>query len=368
MGAIYRRPNSPFLWIKYYVNGRPVRESTGTAKEKEAEQFLKRREGAAAEGKPVFHRIDRVRYEELAADLRRYYATTGKRDKVESETRLTHLDRFFARVRVADITPALIARYVEQRQAAPAANGTINRELAVLSRMLRLGYKHGKVLRWPVIEKLTEAPPRAGFFEEHQYEAVRRQLPDDLQVATAIMYVYGWRVGEVLTREWRHVDLQAETLRLEPGETKNGDGRLVYLTDELKALLTAQRGRVDALQRQLGRIIPWVFPHFVSCGWHHAGDRRKNYRRAWVAACKAAGVPGRLRHDFRRTAVRNLERRAVARSVAMKITGHKTESVYRRYAIVSDADLQEATRKLTGTFSGTQRTARENPAPQVARI
>ncbi len=59
------------------------------------------------------------------------------------------------------------------------------------------------------------------------------------------------------------------------------------------------------------------------------------------------------RRKRRRTAVRNLERRGVARSVAMKITGHKTESVYRRYAIVSDADLQEATRKLAGTIAGT---------------
>ena len=72
-----------------------------------------------------------------------------------------------------------------------------------------------------------------------------------------------------------------------------------------------------------------------------------------MKACKEAGVPGLLLHDFRRTAVRNLERAGVARSVAMKITGHKTESVYRRYAIVSDADLQEAARKLAGTIPGT---------------
>jgi integrase len=105
---------------------------------------------------------------------------------------------------------------------------------------------------------------------------------------------------------------------------------------------------VDALGKELGRIIPFLFPHFDGT---HRGDERRGFRKAWASARKAAGVPGRIPHDFRRTAVRNLERAGGPRSVAMKITGHKTEAVYRRYPIVSDADLQEATRKLTGTCS-----------------
>lgn len=104
----------------------------------------------------------------------------------------------------------------------------------------------------------------------------------------------------------------------------------------------------DALKKQ-GRIVALVF--------HRNGKKIKSYRKALIAACKAAGCPGRLMHDFRRTAVRNLERAGVSRSVAMKLTGHKTESVYRRYAIVSSGDLAEAGRKLqamtTGTIAGT---------------
>ena len=72
----------------------------------------------------------------------------------------------------------------------------------------------------------------------------------------------------------------------------------------------------------------------------------KTFRKSWGKACAAAGYPTKIPHDFRRTAVRNFERAGVSRSVAMQITGHKTESVYRRYAIVSESDLREGLAKL----------------------
>ena len=78
------------------------------------------------------------------------------------------------------------------------------------------------------------------------------------------------------------------------------------------------------------------------CLFHHAGEPIKSLRGAWKAACKAAGVPGRIMHDFRRTAVRNLERDGVSRSAAMAMVGHKTEAIYRRYAIVDAGALREA--------------------------
>jgi integrase len=76
------------------------------------------------------------------------------------------------------------------------------------------------------------------------------------------------------------------------------------------------------------------------------GKRVGDFRKSWKKACRAAGVPGGLVHDFRRTAVRNFERAGVPRSSAMKLTGHKTEAVYRRYAIVDGAMLKEAVVKL----------------------
>ncbi len=90
-------------WVKYYVNGSPIRESTGVEKESQARRFLKLREGAVATGAPIPPRIDRIPYDELAADLRQHYKTTGRRSMVEVEQRLTHLDRFFRGRRAASI-------------------------------------------------------------------------------------------------------------------------------------------------------------------------------------------------------------------------------------------------------------------------
>jgi integrase len=355
MGYLYRPKlksgeTGRIWWAKYYANGRPIRESTGTQKETEARRFLKAREGRVVTGQPFLPRVDRIRYEEVAQDLRRHYETTGCRNLVEAEGRFKHLDLFFTSSRVAGIGQAEARDYVAKRQGEGASNATINRELAVLIRMLRLAYEGGKLLRLPVMRKLKEAAPRQGFFEADQYVAVRRHLPDDLQVAIGLEYAFGWRnKKEVMSLELRQLDLAAGTLRLEPGTTKNDEGRLVYLPPDLKVRLAAQVERVRALERQTGRIIPCLFPHF---GGRFKGQRRRDFRKAWETACRKAGVAGRLRHDFRRTAVRNMVNAGVPERVAMTVTGHKTRAVFDRYHIVSPGDLQDVARRLDGHVFG----------------
>jgi integrase len=340
------------FWLKYYVNGRPVYESSGTEKEQIARQLLNRRLGAVANGQPILPRADKVRYEEAAKALREHYTVTGARDLTEAEFRLAHLDRFFAGRKLASIGPADAEQYALARQRAKASNGTVNRELAVLGRMLRLAYEHGTLARLPILRKLAEAAPRAGFFEAERFQSVRRRLPPDLQVAVSIAHTYGWRMqSEIMPLERRQLDLEAGTLRLDPGQGKTGQPRVVVLTAELRRLLAEQVDRVRALERQRGIIVRYLFPHLV--GRRRAGSPRLDFRRAWRTACKAAGCPGMLRHDLRRTAVRNLTRAGVPERVAMSLTGHKTRAVFDRYNIVSEADQREAAVKLDGYNSGT---------------
>ena len=136
------------------------------------------------------------------------------------------------------------------------------------------------------------------------------------------------------------VDLKAGWLRLEPGETKNGEGRLFPMSPDLRAVSKRQEARTLTVERTTSTVVPWVF--------HRNGKPIRSLYDVWRPACQEAGIPGPLMHDSRRTAVRNLERDGVPRSTATTMTGHKTEAVddRRRYAIVDEIMLIESGAKL----------------------
>jgi len=113
------------------------------------------------------------------------------------------------------------------------------------------------------------------FFERAPYRAVRGRLAPDLQTAVTITHTYGWRVQEILRLEGRQLDIEAGTLRLDPGTTKNDEGRVVYLTPELARLLGEQLERVRAVERKMERIIPHLFPHLS--GQRRIGQRRPRF-------------------------------------------------------------------------------------------
>jgi integrase len=218
------------------------------------------------------------------------------------------------------------------------------------------------------VPRFHEDNARKGFFEREEFRLVLAELPEYLRGVFEVAYITGWRVAsEILTRQWAHVDFKAGWLRLDPGETKNGEGRMFPLTPDLRAALARQRAYTDDVQRATGRIIPAVF--------NRAGEPIKDFRRAWRGAVKRAGLtvtverngkkivkPARIPHDFRRTAIRNLERAGIPRSAAMKMVGHRTEAIYRRYAIADEGMLREAGAKLAALHEAD----REAPATVIA--
>ena len=179
-------------------------------------------------------------------------------------------------------------------------------------------------------------------------QSVMRHLSDELRPVVEFAWITGWRVAdEVLPMEWRRVDFKAGDVRLDVGSTKNGDARVFPMTTDFRRLLEAQHAKHLQL-KQAGVIAPWVFWRMVA--EERGGEKKpkpiQSFKRAWTLACRAAGVPGRHLHDLRRTAVRNLDRAGISRTVAMKLVGHRTEEIYNRYNITSDGDRRDAARKL----------------------
>jgi integrase len=144
-----------------------------------------------------------------------------------------------------------------------------------------------------------------------------------------------------------------KTIRLEPGKTKNSEGRTFPYANlpELDELIEARWQAREKLKAR-GVICPYVF--------HRHGEPILTFRKAWKAATIAAGCPGRIPHDFRRSAVRNMVRRGIPEKQAMQLTGHKTPSVFSRYDIVNEQDLRDAVGKLAGEGSGQFRDSRRS--------
>jgi integrase len=356
MGQIRKRGG--VWWIRYYRDGRRFEESARTEKKQAAVDLLKIREGDVAKGVPISAKIGRLRFEEASKDLLTDYQINGKKshDNVKNTIVEGALEPWFRGRRMATLTTADIRAYVADRQEKGYANGTINRELSALKRMYTLAIQAGKLLQRPHIPMLVERNIRKGFFEREQFEAVRNRLAPMYQGVVTLAYYTGWRINsEILKLEWRQVDRKAGVIRLEPGTTKNREGR-VFLYAELAEVVAAVEGlwaRHEALEAS-GTLTPLVF-----C--RRKGQAVVTFWKRWKTACEAAGCPGRIPHDFRRTAVRNLNRAGVPETIAMKITGHKTRSVFDRYDITSEEDLAEASRKLRamtmGTIAGTNATA-----------
>ena len=134
--------------------------------------------------------------------------------------------------------------------------------------------------------------------------------------------------------KWSQVDLGEGKLSLKPLQTKTETSRVVYLPPNLHRILLEAKRRHEATYPAS----QWVCQRY--------GERLLEIKWCWKHACKRMGLEGRLVHDFRRTAVRNLTRAGIPEKVAMAISGHMSRSVFDRYNIVNETDLKVAGKAL----------------------
>lgn len=353
-GSIMRGDGGVFMrgriaWIRYSAPGpdgraREVRESSGSDSEATAERLLRKRlreVGNHRDGIQSFQgpAAERLVVADILAALFAKYANDRIKSMRQTTGHAIPIREFFGTRKALSVTPDLVRGYIDARRAEGASNATTNRELAVLKRAFTLAVQERRISTKPYIPSAgPEDNVRQGFFDKQSVERMVAELDPVMAEMTRFAFTTGWRASEVRLLTWSRIDRGAREIRLET--SKNGRPRLLPLDEDLMALFD-RRWSARQFTRKDGatELSEYVF--------HEKGKplTESVFAKRWAAARERAGLPGRLFHDLRRSAVRNLIRSGVQEVVAMAISGHLTRSVFDRYNIVSTEDMSAALEK-----------------------
>jgi integrase len=330
-GSIYKEPGCATWTIAYRRDGKRIREYTGFTDFNAAQQKLAQRLAQCDRGE----RIDTGRgptCADLWAGLVRHYLINGRKSAECLSRRWKHLQPTFGEIAAAQVTFDRLEEYIDARLSEKASNATINRELSALKTAFRLARKKQAVRSVPDFPRLAENNTRTGFIEDQQYEALTEQCSEAwLRLFLEIAYTFAWRKSEILNLKVANVSMASRTVRLDVGTTKNNAGREVTMSTNIAVLIgLAIAGKVptDYLLTRAD------------------GQQVRDFRGAWRKLTTAAGLPGLLVHDLRRSGARQMRGAGVPESVVQAIGGWKTPETFRRYAIVSPADQQAAMKML----------------------
>jgi integrase len=385
-GRIFKRSGSEFYWCAYYLRGKQYRETTKETDPEKAAKFLKRRlreVGADQIGAKPFvgPQQERIKIscgimaEEqrkpdcdcLCCALERDFKLREKASPQNlSNIKRVRLD--FAGQRAASFTAEQVDKYIEEHLAEGYAPASVNRITQTLAQAFSLAIERKRLSQRPMIRHLSEkGNERKGFFENTEFRAVVENLPEELQDFARCAYLTGWRKGEIRSLRWEDVD--GDVIRLRAENAKNGKARSVAIEGELAEVIERRRAARQVKKDNS----PVVLSALI---FHRNGEPVGDFRKAWATACVMAGLGklvcpeckgavdanykcakcsrewnrdeltyvGRIFHDFRRTAVRDMVRAGVPETVAMSISGHKTRSMFDRYNISNERDQREALR------------------------
>ena len=322
--AVYKRGN--VYWYHFTFAGRRVQASTKVRNRNDALEIERCVRTDMAKGLVGLEQRPKQSpsVSELFDALERDFRTRGKWS-VRQESNFRGLRAAFSGgLKASGLTAADVDRFIARKQKQGRAAGTINRVTLLLGQAYRLAN-----LEPPKITHLSEAGnERKGFFEADEFRRVYQNLPEGLRDFALFAFITGWRKSEIASLTW--ADVEDNLIRLRGEHSKNREARSVAIAGQLFDLI--------ARRREARLVGGTTLSQFV---FHRSGSSVQEFRKAWASACKKAGVD-RLFHDLRRSAVRNMIRSGVPQSIAMKISGHKTASMFRRYDIASEDDLRAA--------------------------
>ncbi|HBP86124.1 MAG TPA: hypothetical protein DD706_00330 [Nitrospiraceae bacterium] len=264
------------------------------------------------------------------ADIRRQSSYTWKKTTIENR----FLPVFGTKI-LGSITTTHIEAYRDTRRLATGLQGTklkissLNRDLALLKHLFSYAVRENWLEKNPVsrIKMERENNARDRVLDPEEFTRLQVHSAPHLQAVNLMAYQTGMRLGEILHLTWNYVDFKANVIRLRAEDTKTNEGRLVPLTAELTTMLK------DLYKvRYLGE------EHVFLVKGHSVNS----IKTAFNGACDRANIRGFHFHDFRHTAVTNMRRAGIDHLTIMKITGHKTLDVFKRYNSFLEGDLREA--------------------------
>jgi len=348
-GGLLKVKGSRFYYGQYYKDGRQIRVSLKTDIKTKAQASLRRLMGDSERGIRPESEIKKLRYVDLRTGLLANYLERGNKslqtlnDGSETIWGLKALDEFFKfdddkGVPIGQITTDAARKFVRERLDEGLSNDTVNGSLRLLRRMLNIAVEDGKLTAVPKIRLLKSSKARQGFVARETFDLLIGKLPVKLKPIITFLYYCAVRLGEAKQIEWSQVDLDSALIRLEQDQTKNGLARIIPIPDVVVEMLR----NVPAKTRK--------GPIFFTT----------NLRKEWQKACVAAGLgtftevdgrpdkvyAGLIIHDLRRSAISNMMRVGASESEAMKISGHRTNDVFKRYHIVSTADSTDLMRRV----------------------
>ena len=326
--GLYRRKDSPYWWVKIVLpDGRQVCKSTRLKVLEDAEEYLVRLKAEAYEaartGIPAEHNWQEAVVQYLEDSVDKSSLDTDK-------THLQRLDPYLRGYRLRDLNMNALRPFIQDRkQKDGVANSTVNRALEIVRRILYVARDEwGWIARVPKIRMLKEPRRRVRFLKEEEADRLMAALPEHLVPVVRFALATGCRMSEILRMEWNRVDFDRRVSWLDPGTTKNGEGRGLPLN----------RDAILALRSVQGLHERWCFTY--------KGKRMEAIGSAWKRSLKRAGIEKFRFHDLRHTWASWHVMNGTTLQELMELGGWKSFEMVLRYAHLAPEHLSTAAARI----------------------
>ena len=315
-------------WIEYYLDGKRTRERIGRSK-LAAKNRLREIQTATVEERNIKKNKNAVI---TIGALRDWYLDLPEVKQKRSFKAIANCIEIVSghvgeKKYASQISPADIQSFQRKRLSEntlwgrPAKPATVNRNVANFKAMFSRALDYGIIEINPVIrvKQLEENNVRERLLSEEEFEVLYNHCSAKIKGPVLIAYYLPMRQAEILNLAWEEIDLINKFIRLGAQRTKNKTGRVIPFNQRIFNYLISLH-RPD---------------HGV-----YVFEQRWWNRREFVKAVNMAGLGEFTFHDLRHCAINNLRLAGNDHFVIKQASGHKTDSAFQRYNLVTEEEMK----------------------------